>query len=346
MMRIEADRILVRGPNWVGDAVMSSPGLRALRAGYPDARITLQLRPGLEALFEGSPLVDEVIPVRSYHRGLRALLGEGRELRSRRFDLGVCLPESFSSALLMRAAGVRCITGYAGGLRAPLFHRPVAVPVEWGRRRLVARERFVLGLTAALGCQEQGTQLQLSTSADEEAAARAALAKHGVEPADRLVVLAPGAAYGPSKRWSTASFAQLADALALRGARVVLLGSASERGLAGRIAAEAVQPVVDLVGEVDLGAAKSLLRRADLLVCNDAGARHIAVSFGVPCLVFFGPTAVEKTNLNLESVEVLETAVACRPCYLRECPIDHRCLTHITPERVIELAYRVLDAAA
>ncbi len=338
--------ILVRAPNWVGDVVMATPGLRALRRRYEDARIVVQVRPGLEGILHGAPYVDEVRSVTSYHRGLGAMLKEARALRrGEPFDLGICIPESFSSAFLLRASGVRRVVGYAGGLREPLLHQTVRVPASWGRRRLVARETFVLGLMHALGCKEDDTQVSLATTEEEDTRASALLESHGVASTDPLVALAPGASYGVAKCWPTESFAAVGDHLAEQGIRVLLLGAPDEAPITASVSSAMKQPVVDLAGAADLSTSKAIIRRTRLVVCNDAGARHIAVGFGVPAIVFFGPTAVEKTNLNLEAVSVFETRDDCRPCYRRTCPIDHRCMTGIDPQLVIREAERLLEGA-
>jgi len=234
---MSALEILVRGPNWTGDLVMATPGFRALRAGFPEANITLHVPAKLAPLLAGAPWFDAVVPLASRESGRRALVREGLALRRRaRFDLGLCLPDSIESALLMRLAGVRRIVGYARGLRG----RPL------------------------------------------------------------------------SQRVSTA--------------------------LRGR--------ALDLCGTLGLGALKGLLRRARLLVANDAGARHVAVALGVPCVLVMGPTSLDKTPLNLERVSVLSADVACRPCYLRDCPIDHRCMRRVAPEWVAREALRAWGAPA
>jgi heptosyltransferase-2 len=337
----DAREVLVRGPNWVGDLVMSTPALRALRAGLPDARITVQVRPGLEPLLAGAPFVDRVATVESYHAGPRALWREGQRLRrAGGFDLGICIPDSISSALLMRLAGVRCVVGYQGPGRGALLHMPVPVPGSWGKQRMVARERFALGLALALGIESRGTQLELHVSAQEEAAAEAA-----IEWDDRPCVgLAPGAAFGSAKRWPVQSFAEVGDRLAAAGARVLLLGAPGEAELTAAVAAAMRAPASNLAGALDLGGSKALIRRLSLLIGNDAGARHIAVALGVPCIVFFGPTSVDKTNLNLEHVTVMQTDDPCRPCYLRECPIDHPCMRGIASADVIRHALDQLAA--
>ncbi|MDP6981163.1 MAG: lipopolysaccharide heptosyltransferase II [Myxococcota bacterium] len=338
--------ILVRAPNWVGDVVMATPGLRALRNRYEDARIVVQVRPGLEGLLQGTPFIDEVRTLTSYHRGLRAMSSEARALRhGERFDLGICIPESFSSALLLRMSGVRRVVGYAGGLREPLLHQSVPVPSSWGRRRMVARETFVLGLMHAVGCKEDDTRVSLATTEEEEASASALLESHGIANTEPVVALAPGASYGAAKCWPAGSFAEVGDHLAATGNRVLLLGAPDEASITAAVASAMKQPAVDLAGQADLAISKALIRRTRLVICNDAGARHVAVGFGVPAIVFFGPTAVEKTNLNLESIAVFETRDSCRPCYRRTCPIDHRCMTGIDPQSVIPEAERLLEAS-
>lgn len=338
--------ILVRGPNWTGDWIMATPGFRALRAGYPDARITLQVRSGLESLAAGAPWFDDVIPVASYGRGTRALVSEARVLRTRQFDLGLCLPDSFAAALLMRLAGVKRIIGYRRGWRRLLLQQPVALPADAGRRVMLARELHVLGLVEAAGCPRLGTELELHVTRDEERELELAFEQHGIAADTSYAVLAPGASYGSSKCWPPASFAAVGDALADGGAQVLVIGTPAESTLVGQVVGAMTQRGVGLAGELSLGALKPLLRGARVLVCNDAGARHIGVAFGVPCVMLIGSTSLEKTDLNLDRVSVLSADVACRPCYLRECPIDHRCMTRISPEAVAAQALPALAEGA
>lgn len=328
-----AERILVRAPNWAGDVVMSTPGLRALRAGRPGAHITVHVRPSLAPLLHGAPWVDEVLPLASAGRGALALVREGLALRGRRFELGVCLPDSFSSALLMRCAGVRRVVGYATQGRRALLH--VAVAPAPG---LVARERHVLDLVAAVGCPARGARLELFVTDTEEQAARRALAAAGVGADEPLALLAPGASFGPAKLWPAERFAAVGDALARAGARVAVIGSPEEAPLAGAVATAMRAPAAVLAGRLDLGALKAVVRRARVLVCNDAGARHVAVAFGVPVVALFGPTSLAKTAWNLERVRAFAADVGCRPCYQRVCPIDHRCMTRIEGDRVAAAA--------
>jgi heptosyltransferase-2 len=338
--------ILVRAPNWLGDAVMATPAFRALRAGFPSAHLALHLRREHFDLFEGSPWFDELVSLRSTGERGASAITEGLALRERGFELGLCLPDSFSAALLMRAAGVRRIVGYGRGWRRALLHQLVSSPPATFGRLLIPRERHVLGLIEALGCEPRGTHLELFVTPRDEALAEARLTSAGVEAAAPLALLAPGASYGSSKLWPIASFARVGDALCEAGAAVALIGSAAERELCRELANRMRCRPHDLCGEFTLGALKGVLRRASVLVCNDAGARHVAAALGVPTVVVLGPTSLAKTNLNLERVRVLSADVGCRPCYHRVCPIDHRCMTRVEPALVIDAALPALRPGA
>ncbi len=351
-MKVEPpNRILVRAANWLGDVVMATPAFRALREGFPDAHITLHLKEANIPLLQGSPWFDELLPLRSYHKGFGAMLQEARSLRAGDYDLGLCFPDSFGAALLMRMAGVKHIVGYKRYWRSPLLHCAVAPPGKKDDPFMVARELHELGLVTQVGCEPVGTgggtKLELFTSSEEVLEAGRALKNHQVDSSRPIVAIAPGASFGPSKIWPLSSFAAVGDELAAAGAMVLVLGAPSEKDLANEVCEIMQEPAVNLAGEVSLGATKALLERARLLICNDAGARHIAVAFGVPCVVPMGPTSLEKTNLNLECVSVLTADdVECRPCYKRVCPIDHRCMTRITPQQVIDVSMSSLRAPA
>lgn len=354
MERLSGDapqKILVRASNWLGDVVMATPAFRALRAGFPNAHITLHLREEHIPLMQGSPWFDELRPLRSYHAGLATVWKEGRALRQGDYDLGLCLPDSFSAALLMRLAGVRQIVGYKRGLRGPLLHRALAPPGTGADPFMIARELHELGLVSAVGCEPVGSgggvKLELFTTSEETLEAGRALKNHQMDTTRPIVAIAPGASFGPSKIWPTSSFSAVADELAAAGANICVLGAPAEKELANQVCEAMQEPAINLAGEISLGATKAILARSRLLICNDAGARHIAVAFGVPCVVPMGPTSLEKTNLNLERVSVLTADdVECRPCYKRVCPIDHRCMTRITPKQVIDVSLTSLRASA
>ncbi len=337
----DARRVVVRAPNWLGDLVMMTPGLMALRRAAPHARIAVALPPPLVPLLEGAEWADELRPLASRHGGASGWRADIDWLRRGRFDLGVVVPESISSALLMRLGGVRQIAGFARDpIRRALLHFEAPADPAWGRRRLVAKERFVSSLLDALGVQVGDESIRLVTTSAETGRLAAALAGLGYELATLEqappIVLAPGAGFGSAKCWPAESFAALGDRLHEAGHSVLLVGAPGESDRIHAVQAAMRHGVPCLDGVLDVGALKALLARSRALVANDAGARHVAVAFGVPCVIFFGPTAVEKTAANLERVAVLEREEECRPCYRRRCPIDHRCLRRISVDQAWE----------
>lgn len=332
---------------------MSTPGLAALRAAHPDAEIVAQLPVALAPLLAGTGLADAVWTLPPRSAGRRALFREARRIAAHRFDLAIAIPESISSALLMRLGRVRRVVGFARDpLRRLLLHECVPAEAAWGRRRLVSRERFVLRLMQAVGAKpvDGPRRLVLATTDEEARRLDAALRPLGL-PLEALhtarpVVIAPGAGYGDAKCWPPESFGALADALMQNGETVVLVGGPGEHERIAAVRRAMRHAPITLDGVLDLGALKVLLRHARLLVANDAGTRHVAAAFGVPSVVFFGPTTVAKTPDNLERVAVLETEQACRPCYRRQCPIDHRCLRDIPVETALAAALRVAGCGA
>ncbi len=265
---------------------------------------------------------------------------EGRVLRGRRFDLGLCLPDSVSAALLMRLAGVRRLVGYprVGGGALTDAGPPAPAP-------MTPRERHVLGLVE-FETGRRGSDERVELFVDGQAASRAESLRRtwGLGDRDDLALLAPGASYGPSKCWPPELYAETADRLTAEGLRVAVIGSPDEAPLAAAVEAATRSPVINACGAVDLATLKALIRHARVLVCNDAGARHLAVALGTPSVVLFGPTSVAKTALNLETVRVFASDVGCRPCYHRRCPTDHRCMRGIQPGPVARAALECAGA--
>ena len=326
---------------------MATPGLRALRRAYPESWIVGQLPEGLLPLLEGSGFCDEFWPVVPRRAGFSPLRAEAIRLAKVRFDLGILIPESISSALRMRWGGVGRVTGFARDpLRRLLLDEVVSAPREWGRRRLISRERFVMRLMSAVGVTNQDLTLGLFVTDEEEARLDAILSDQGFSIAELLrdppIVLAPGASFGTSKCWPAHSYGELADRFAERGRRVILVGGPGEHSRIDAVRVSMKSNPIVLDGVLDLGSLKALVRAAGLLIANDAGARHIAAAFDIPSVVFFGPTSVSKTADNLDAIEVLETDHDCRPCYRRSCPIDHRCLRSIAVDDADAAASRAL----
>lgn len=345
-MTVEKEKISVVLPNHLGDVVMATPALRALRRGRPEARIRAVVPRALASVLRGSPWIDEFVPHEIHAAGgvlgkLRARLALARELRGS--DLVVVLPNSFASALLAFASRAPRRLGYARAGRGLLLSEAVPAPRASGRFVPTAMERYYLDLVRRLGCPDTGTHVELFVEAGAEAECEARFRAAGISKLAPLVCLAPGAGFGPSKLWPLSYVAEVATALRADGAQVALVHGPGEQALADRICELAGAGIVSLGGEgMSLSLLKSVLSRAQLLICNDAGARHVAAAFEVPTLVLMGPTAIGYTNLNLKRTKLLREPVECSPCQRKVCPIDHRCMTRLLPARVLAEARAAL----
>jgi heptosyltransferase II len=329
-------RVLVFAPNWLGDAVMALPAIADVRRRFEDARLVVAARRSVADLFRMVPLVDEVLPLQWRgrlwrSRGFRA---DMTALRSARADVGLLLPNSFASAWLMMRAGVSERWGYATDMRGWLLSRPVARPAD-----RMHQAEYYQRLVRGLGIENGPLEPVLAVPAAAQEAARQLLASRGWDGTGPLVVAAPGAAYGNAKRWPPAHFARLLDHLVTeRRATCVLAGSEADAEATARVRASASEgsrrSIIDLAGRTTLEELAGIMSVADACVSNDSGAMHLAAAAGVPLAAIFGPTNERETAPLVRRgrpLAVLINPVSCRPCMLRECPIDHRCMAGLEP---------------
>lgn len=333
-------RVVVRGTNWVGDAVMNVPVLRALRQLLPQAHITLATRPWAEGLFADADFIDDLLPYERGPRDLGAVVRQTREWRKRRFDLALLLQNAFEAALIAAMARVPVRLGYATDKRRALLTHPLPLPVWRSERHevfyylnIVAElERLLYGTN---NVEQQEPAYGLRVSLARQSQARELLSAHGANATRPLVALCPGSTNSRAKRWPAENFAALADQLIEEaGADVALVGAPDELGVSQAVyAAMRHQPLM-LTGQTDLAQAVAVLSIADALVTNDTGPAHIAAALERPTLVIFGPTDPRTTRPFSRAAEIIRRPPDCAPCMLRDCPIDHRCMTAITPQEV------------
>ena len=334
-------RILVRGTNWIGDAVMTIPALRKLRGLFPDASITLQTRAWAEDVFRDSGIVDDII-------GVAPFLEQVRELRRSPYDLALLFPNSFRSALEARSGGAGRIFGFATEYRSFLLTDPVEMPVWKDKRHEVY---YYLELISAVeqkyfGRATEATNVepQLIVNETRRRWAQEFLRGRGVDLNLQTVVFAPGSTNSNAKRWHPGSFAQLGDRLTSElGVNILLMGSEGEKETSRLVAKLSGHPTFDLTGDTDLAQAAAILSEVDLLVSNDMGLAHLAPAVGTETIVIFGPTNPVTTRPLSTHASIVSANVECSPCMLRECPIDHRCMTRITPDDVFERAKVALE---
>lgn len=349
----ECSRILVSIPNWVGDVVMATPALRAIRRRFGDARITHLMRPYVAEVLAGTSFGDESVfwPTAPQPHGLAAHLGLIRELRRGPFDLAILLTNSFRSALVVRLAGAKRIVGYARDGRGWLLTDRLHPPRKGGEFVPIPALDYYNELARQVGCDAPGDKLELGTTPADEAAIDARLG--GSDSKQPLVVLNPGANYGSAKCWPAEHYAALSDAIVRRyGASVVASLGPREREIAERLKAAAREPI-DVFNDppLGLGPLKALIRRCDLLVTNDTGPRHFAAAFGVPVVTIFGSSDPAWTHTRFAGERIVSLRLDCQPCMERVCPLEHHdCMRTLPPERVMEeaaaaLARRVLQTA-
>jgi heptosyltransferase II len=358
---IPPERLVVLAPNWLGDAVMALPLMADLRRAWPETDVTVAARPAVARMFEMAPGVARtmVLEARGGLRVVGALQRNAASLAAGGFDAALLLPNSFQSALLVWRAGIQERWGYRRDLRARLLTRAMTPPA--GR---VHQAAYYQALGAGLGVPVGPPVARLDVSADHQASARRILRAAGLDEERRFVAVAPGAAYGTAKQWPPERFAQLAALLAEAGVATILVGAradvsacdaivrlASTPDLAPRDRSDAGSapaarpaeargaPVLSVCGSTDIPALAGLLSMADAVVANDSGAMHLAAAVGAGVVAVFGPTDYRATSPLRASVDtpepiVLAAPVWCRPCMLRECPIDHRCMTGISADEV------------
>jgi heptosyltransferase-2 len=342
-------------PGWIGDAVMATPALRALRSRFRDAHFLGVLKPYVAGVLEGGDWFDEQVFAQANvgPTGVPAVAGA---LRRRRVDLAVLFSNSFRAALTVWLGGCRRRVGYARYCRSPLL-TDAARPVRDARGRITPSPVIDAynRLAELCGCPRPSYRMELfTTPADERAAARVWQAAR-LDAFVEVVCLNPGAAFGAAKHWPTAYFAELArDLAARRGSGVLVLCGPSEGDVAREIARQARHPAVHALADyttpadphgpaISLGLTKACVRRCDLLVTTDSGPRHIAAAFGRPVVALFGPTHIAWTETYYAREEHLQRRVPCGPCQRRVCPLDHRCMTELLPAEVFAAACELLD---
>jgi heptosyltransferase-2 len=338
------NRIIIFAPNWLGDAVMALPAIADIRRELPQAVIGVAAKPSVAPLFEMATGVDEVVTIEN-------CLPKNGSDGSGRYEAAILLPNSFRSALGARQAGITERWGYRADWRGLLLTRAVARPSG-----PIHQIDYYQRLTSALGFPSGPNTPRLDAPTSAQAAGACALERAGWDRQQPFVVLAPGAAYGGAKRWPADRFAALAGQLLDLGFRAVLIGSSADvqTGRSLESALENKVAVLNLIGRTNLPALAGVLSMARALVSNDSGALHLGAALGLPVTAIFGPTDERRTaprGVSLEAVTsqssgpptaTLTTQVWCRPCMLRECPIDHRCMRRISVDAVLEVTRRML----
>lgn len=345
----EIKRVVVRGTNWVGDSVMTVPALRALRRVLPDASITLVVRPSAKGIFADVDFIDHLLIYD--RRNAFSVIPQVREWRKQRFDLAVLFQNAFEAALIPFLAGVPMRLGYATESRQALLTHPLPLP-DWRSTRhevfyylylITALEQMLFGKSEIC---ESVPDASLQISDERKLNAKNRLRSYGVRKGEPVVALCPGSINSRAKRWPAERYAALADRLIDSRRQVVLIGSPDEADVTREVTSRMQQQAIVLTGKTTLKQITAVLSIVDLVITNDTGPAHIAAALGRPTLVIFGPTNPLTTRPFAPEAEILRHPPDCAPCMLRDCPIDHRCMTAITVDEVFEHSHALLKRAS
>ena len=338
-------RVVVRGTNWVGDSIMTIPALRALRRILPDASITLAVRPGAKGIFSEVDFIDDVLVYD--RRNAFSVFGQVREWKKREFDLAVLFQNAFEAALIPFLAGVPVRLGYATESRQAMLTHPLPLP-DWRSTKhevfyylylITALEQMLFRTSTVC---EGDPDVSLSISESRKSEASELLRSHGVAEEKSVVAICPGSINSRAKRWPAEAYAALADRLIDDRRNVVLIGSKDEIDVTNEVAQRMRHRPVVLTGKTTLDQITAVLGLVDLVVTNDTGPAHIAAALGCPTIVIFGPTNPLTTRPFSPKAEIIRHPPDCAPCMLRDCPIDHRCMTAITVDEVFEHSHALL----
>jgi lipopolysaccharide heptosyltransferase II len=329
-------KIVVRTPNWIGDVLFSLPAVESLRANFPDAEVHLAGPEWLRDLLAGTPWAGGILPLppSGGHRSRKAAVDR---FRSQHFDAGLLLTNSWASAWLLAAAKIPERWGYARDARGTLLTKRVRPPKTAPAPHMVY---YYLHLLEGLGLRTLPPEIKLAVGDGERAAARRKLASRGVDPNKKISLLAPGAAYGPAKRWPGPKFAELARLLHdFASAEVVIVGTADDGAFLKDVPGSASDAAVSLAGDTTLRELLAVMSLASVVISNDSGPMHMANALRVPVVGIFGPTDPRVTApFHPPSTVVKKDGIACWPCLYRTCPVDHRCMTGIAASDVFDAA--------
>ncbi len=344
-------RILIRGTNWVGDAVIAVPAMREIRRIFPEARISLLVRPWVRDIYAAADFVDDILEYDQLgrHRGVAGFCRLVSVLRRKRFDLAILLQNAFEAALLAWAARIPRRIGYARDGRSLLLTDAIPIDPEVLE---VHQAYYYLGILSGLGLAKsrpwQGAEslpsARIGVREEDRLAAIDILRSCGIQAGELIVGINPGAFYGEAKRWFADRYAAAADALAAQyRARILLFGAESDLPVVREVAAGMKHASVILAGRTTLGQLMALIKECRLLITNDSGPMHLAAALDVPQLAIFGSTSEVATGPLSDNARIIKHPADCNPCFLRKCPTDFRCMKAILTEEVVEAARQMMD---
>ncbi len=338
--------ILVRTPNWVGDGIMATPSIRAIRKAFPAARITILAKPWVIPVYQFNPNIDTIMAYDAggRHRGLVGLMRLGRDLHQRRFDLAILFQNAFEAAFLAAIAGIPHRLGYTTDVRTAFLTERV---YNWRRYRKGHLIDYYRGILQESGIPAESRRMALFLRPEERTQAERRCRRLGRKAGRPVIGINPGATYGTAKRWLPDRYAEVCRRLVrATGGICIVFGAPAEAALGERIANDAGGGVVNLCGKTNLRLAMALIEMCDLFITNDSGLMHVAAALSRPLVAIIGPTDILATGPVSENHRIVRSHEVCRksPCLEPECPLGHqRCMTDITTDQVFNTVMHMLN---
>ena len=327
-------KLLVRLPNWVGDAMMALPALSVLRERFRETEITFLGKGAVLDLFRENRIADRFMEIKGPSRSFIAKWELVRKLKSERYEMAILLQNAFEAAFIAFLAAIPERIGYKRDGRGFLLSRAVNPPENRGMHQT---DYYLNLLSGIEGIRPLSRAPALVISREEVRGADDRLRELGVDLGRPVVGVHAGAAYGSAKRWESERFSRLCDRIVReKNAQILLFGSKEEKPIVDEIKREMEEKAINLAGQTTLRELIALISSCRLFLSNDSGPMHIASALNVPLVAIFGPTDPRETAPAAGPFFLVRKKTVCSPCLLRECPIDHRCMTAISVDEVLE----------
>jgi len=335
-------KILIRGTNWIGDAVMTLPAVASIRATYPKAHIAILVKPWVADIYRLFSDVDEIVVYEGKFDNPAGVFRLAQKLREMKFDLAILLQNAIEAAIIAVAAGIPLRAGYDSDARGLLLTHRVRRTQEIKK---IHQTGYYLEMVKILGCVPVGRDVHVETKINP-AEAQNILRKFVPEASNRnLIGIAPGATYGPAKKWFPERFAAVADKLSKKfSAQVVVLGGKSDGETAQEVLKLSASKLINLAGQTSLLEAIYLISQCRLFISNDSGLMHIAGALNIPTVAIFGSTNPVTTSPVGNQSVIVRKEVPCSPCLKKTCPTDFRCMRMISVEDVLTVALNLLQS--
>ncbi|MBX9924602.1 MAG: lipopolysaccharide heptosyltransferase II [Rhabdochlamydiaceae bacterium] len=345
LLQFKPQNIIVRMPNWVGDMVMATPVLSDLRKAFPEAQLTAMCRSPISDLLQEDLAINELF---SFTKTSRLVRRDEKKnildrLRKGQYDLGIVLPNTFSSAWWFWQGDVKIRIGYDGAGRRALLSHPLEKPQNIDKQHLISTYKHLL---TPLGLAVSDTKPRLYLKEKEVEQAKILLSQHGVKSHHKIVGINPGAAYGSAKCWLPERFREVTTRLLQdKDVIIVYFGDLITSNLVKEVCQGLSTRVVNMAGLTSLRELACLISLCNVLLTNDSGPMHIAGALNTPIVALFGSTSSIVTGPWQEST-VIQKHVECAPCYRRTCPIDFRCMKQIEVQEVVQAIEVVLNKSS